>query len=127
MSGYIGKNELATQVIIYNMCFLCFSLAYGISLAASSLIGNSLGALNPDEAKKYALLILFAALVVNFSTALAVYLFRWQISAAYIARVDFDSEQVFLLTGETLPFLALHLIFDMTQGVTGGIIRGLGL
>ena len=46
MSGYIGKNELAAQVILYNVCFIFFALAYGLSLAASSLIGNSLGALN---------------------------------------------------------------------------------
>lgn len=48
MSGYIGKNELAAQVIIYNICFLCFIIAYGVSVAASTLVGNSLGALNVD-------------------------------------------------------------------------------
>ena len=48
MSGYISKETLAAQVIVYNILFLCFNVAYGISVAASTLVGNSLGAKNPN-------------------------------------------------------------------------------
>lgn len=32
-----------------------------------------------------------------------------------------------LLVVEALPFLCIHLVFDLLQGVQGGIIRGVGL
>jgi MATE family multidrug resistance protein len=44
MAGYISNNHLAAQVILYNICFVSFIVAYGISMAASTLVGNSIGA-----------------------------------------------------------------------------------
>ena len=77
MSGYIGENELAAQVVIYNICVLCFMIAYGVSVAASTLVGNSLGAENEKQAKRYANMIFFGSLSVNLTVVLLVYLFRW--------------------------------------------------
>jgi len=60
-------------------------IAYGVSVAASTLVGNSLGALNVILAKAYAKMILSSFVVINIILTLTVYFFRWQIASAYIA------------------------------------------
>lgn len=76
MAGYLGNTSLAAQVILYNICFVCFIIAYGISMAASTLVGNSLGAGQVNQAKKYARIILLGSILVNFTVALVLYLIR---------------------------------------------------
>ena len=95
MAGYIGKNELAAQVVIYNICVLCFMIAYGVSVAASTLVGNSLGALNEKQARRYAKMIFSGSLLLNLTVVVLIYSFRWQIASAYIAQVDEESSQVY--------------------------------
>jgi len=112
MAGYIDNDHLAAQVIIYNICFICFIIAYGISMAASTLVGNSIGAGNVPLAKKYAKIILIGSAFINFLVAGVLYLARVQVTMAYVAEHD-GGEEVTKLTIETLPFLCLHLVFDL--------------
>lgn len=67
------------------------------------------------------------SVLVNVCIALILYFIRWPVASAYISHSDGDSSEVWELTGNTLPFLCIHLVFDLTQGVQGGIIRGVGL
>jgi Na+-driven multidrug efflux pump len=39
MAAYISKIALSAQVVINNLLWLLFSIAYGISMAASALVG----------------------------------------------------------------------------------------
>lgn len=96
-------------------------------MAASTLVGNSIGAENIPLAKKYAAIIMRGAVFVNVTVALVLYLLRHAVTSIYIAETDQDSIDVAKLTVETIPFLCVHLVSDLTQGVQGGIIRGIGL
>lgn len=96
-------------------------------MAASALVGQSIGQKNIPLAKKYAKVILTGSVFINLSVSGLLYLLRKQVTMAYVAEVDGDSEAVAELTIETLPFLCIHLIPDLLQGVQGGIIRGVGL
>ena len=54
LSGYIGVEALACEVIIINIVSFVFMMPLGISFAASSLVGNYLGQGNPRQAKIFA-------------------------------------------------------------------------
>jgi len=53
MSGYIGVDEQATQIILLNIIGLCFFLALGLQQAATSCIGHEIGVGNVAQAKKF--------------------------------------------------------------------------
>jgi len=46
LAGYLGKDQIAAQVIIVNICYVFYIISYGISRTASTLIGNSIGSGN---------------------------------------------------------------------------------
>mmetsp|Transcript_33746 Transcript_33746/g.38862 ORF Transcript_33746/g.38862 Transcript_33746/m.38862 type:complete len:213 (+) Transcript_33746:446-1084(+) len=54
LAGYLGPNKQGASIILLNIAVFVFMIACGISLSTSSLVGNSLGALRPDNAKTYA-------------------------------------------------------------------------
>jgi Na+-driven multidrug efflux pump len=53
MSGYIGVNEQAAQIILLNIVGLMFFLALGLQQAASSNIGHEIGRKNIEKAKLF--------------------------------------------------------------------------
>lgn len=84
MAGYLSNNHLGAQVIVYNICFICFGVGYGISMAASTLVGNCIGAGDITLAKRYAHTILKGALIVNFTVAFGLYLFKNPVTSIYV-------------------------------------------
>ena len=83
-------------------------------MAASTLVGNSIGLGNFSIAQKYARIIMIGSVMVNIWIALVLYFIRWPVASAYISHSDGDSSEVWELTGNTLPFLCIHLVFDLT-------------
>jgi Na+-driven multidrug efflux pump len=57
-------------------------------MAASTLVGNSLGAENIPLAKKYAAIIMRGAVAVNVTVALVLYVMRHVVTSIYIAETD---------------------------------------
>jgi len=53
LSGYLGETQLGTSVIIINTIAMLYMFALGIGFSTSSLVGNSLGASKPINAKMY--------------------------------------------------------------------------
>ena len=94
MAGYFSTNALAAQVALYNIVLLGFMLAYGISIATSTLVGNSIGAGKIALAKKYARMIVIGSVFANATECLIVLVLREQVAAAYMAEVDSDSHEV---------------------------------
>lgn len=83
MAGYLGEYPLAAQVILNNVCWLFYYIAYGVSVATTTLVGNSLGANNPKTAKLYAKMILVFSILMNLSLALLLYFLKHFIAKAY--------------------------------------------
>jgi multidrug resistance protein, MATE family len=53
LAGYLTVEETAAQVVIMNLMFLSFSCSFGISVAASVMVGNNIGSGKIAQAKKY--------------------------------------------------------------------------
>lgn len=54
MAAYLGALELGASVILFNIICYMYMVISGFSFASSSLVGNSLGASQPKNARIYA-------------------------------------------------------------------------
>lgn len=65
LSGLIGANTLGASVIIINIIAFLYMFPLGLSFSTSSLVGNSLGALRPGNAKMYANISIITSVVFS--------------------------------------------------------------
>jgi len=64
ITGYIGVDEQAAQLLIFNIIGILFMFALGIQQVASSLIGKQIGMNNIRKAKEYHKALNFVAFVI---------------------------------------------------------------
>lgn len=55
-AGLFGEEALAAQAILLNTCYMFYSLPGGLAVAASTRVGNSLGAQLPKQTKVVSIL-----------------------------------------------------------------------
>jgi multidrug resistance protein, MATE family len=58
-AGWIGVKPLAASIIMFQMIAMLFMNSLGITFAATSLVGNSLGANLPNKARIYSLVTMY--------------------------------------------------------------------
>lgn len=64
-AGMLSVNELAANVVLFNMVMFLFQVPLGISCAVSNLVGNSMGDMKPRRAKRYFIASLGLTIVVT--------------------------------------------------------------
>ncbi|KAJ3180902.1 hypothetical protein HDU87_001548 [Geranomyces variabilis] len=120
-AGWLGDKELAAQTIALTTCSLAYVVPLGLSIAASTRIGNSLGANAVRTARAAALagVILAACIaVISCSTLFAVRnQWGWLWSA---------DPEVVRLVASILPLAAMFQLSDAVGAVAGGVLRGCG-
>jgi len=121
LSGILGTTELAVHSIIMNICSITFFFPYGISVAASILIGNYLGEVNGMDAKKIAHTALQFAVGIEIVNAILLFTLR-----DYIPRMFTKDEDVIEMAASVFPIAAAFQIFDGIQATSGGVLRGCG-
>ncbi len=117
----LGTTSLATHQIVTNIMIISFSLGDGLSIANSSLTGQSLGAKRPDLAMIYGKISQSLGLIIAviFSGLLA--LFRKQVMFM------FTNEEALISLGSTmLLILAVIILFQIIQVIITGALRGAG-
>lgn len=117
----LDERQIGANVIVANMATVCYISSYGISITATSLIGNKIGRDREKCAKQYAKALLSVSLALASAASILIFCLRNQIGLLYTK----DAE-LLELCSELYPFLALHVIFDMNQTYLGGVIRALG-
>lgn len=103
------------------MATICYISSYGVSITATSLIGNRIGQNKEKEAKKYAKTLLGVSLALSSTASISILCLRNHIGHLYT-----QDEELLELCSELYPFMALHVFFDMNQTYLGGVIRALG-
>jgi MATE family multidrug resistance protein len=121
MAGRLGVNELAGHQIVLNMASLTFMVPLGIAIGASTRVGNLIGAGQGDQVQRAAwvafglgagAMALFGAVMIGL---------RDQLPRIYTADPHVIAVCAFLL-----PIAAAFQVFDGTQVVGCGILRGMG-
>ncbi|KAK3325149.1 mate-domain-containing protein [Apodospora peruviana] len=120
-AGRLGTIALAAQSVIMTADQIINTIPFGLGVAASSRLGNLLGARRPREAERAAHCAAILSVVAG-SLILAVLMSTKDV----FGRIFNDDERVVRLVSEVMPFVALFQIADGLNGSCGGALRGMG-
>lgn len=121
LAGHLGATAVAAHSVVLNMAALSFMMPLGVGLAASTRVGNLLGAGRPHEAQRAGwVAIALGAAVMSLAAALFVF------GRAWLPRIYTDEMDVIAAGAAILPIAAAFQIFDGVQVVGCGVLRGMG-
>ncbi len=120
-AGWLGEAPLAAFSVVINLSSVSFMIPLGIGMAAAVRVGNLTGAGRPVEARRAAWVALALGAAMMLVSALVFVVGRTALPALY--GVD---PEVLALAASTLPIAAAFQVFDGTQAVAAGVMRGLG-
>ncbi|ASZ09741.1 MULTISPECIES: MATE family efflux transporter [Chitinophaga] len=121
MIGWIGAKELAAHQIAISLASITYMMASGVSAAAGIKSGNLMGSGNFKELRLSAIASYHMVLVLMGVAALVFMLGRHLLPAMYIQ----DTTVISIAAG-LLIIAAFFQLFDGTQVVGLGILRGMG-
>ena len=118
--GWIGTNALAAHHIALNLASITYMFALGVSAAATVRVGNAVGLKNREKIRNAGFsAILMGASVMGFFGIMFI-IFRNIFPTFYIADIN-----VIEIAASLLIIAAFFQIFDGTQAVGLGILRGI--
>ncbi|KAM7199506.1 mate family transporter [Naviculisporaceae sp. PSN 640] len=120
-AGRLGTISLAAQSVIMTADQIINTIPFGLGVAASSRLGNLLGARKPHEAERAA----HCAAVLSMLAG-ALILAVLMSTKNVFGRIFNDDEEVVRLVSEVMPYVALFQIADGLNGSCGGALRGMG-
>lgn len=120
MMGWLGTVPLAAHQIALGCASLTFMVPLGLSHAVSLRISQARGAGRTDAVQAIGAGALLAGLAVMVSFAL---LFAWQ--ARWVSGLFTSSAPVAELSTQLLVVAAIFQVFDGTQVISVGALRGL--
>lgn len=120
--GWAGATAVAAHTVALNLASLAFMVPLGISAAASTRVGNLLGAGRSWERAGWtavgfgASVMLFSASILWFGSNL--------LASAYLPRPEDAAAHA--LAATLIPMAAAFQVFDGVQVVAFGVLRGAG-
>ncbi|RAJ10780.1 MATE family multidrug resistance protein [Chitinophaga skermanii] len=121
MVGWIGSTELAAHQVALSLAAMTYMMASGISAAAGIKSGNNFGRKNFTELRMSAIASYHLVLVLMSFCALIFLIGNQILPAFYI-----DDPAVIQCASGLLIIAAVFQLFDGTQVVGLGVLRGLG-
>lgn len=117
----LGTLAFATHQVCMNIQAMSFMNGQAFGVAATSLMGQSLGKRRPDMAQAYSNRTRRIGMAVSILLALAFFFFGRQITALYT-----EDTQVIEQGAKILMFVALIQPFQSSQFILAGALRGAG-
>lgn len=117
----LGMVAFATHNVCMNLLNISFSFGDGLSVATSSLVGQSLGAKRKDLAMIYSKATQRLGNLVGIILGLIMITFRSQLIGIFSNEVE-----IITLGSQIVPIIALTMFFQITQVVTYGCLRSAG-
>jgi len=119
-AGVLSITDGAAHTVVLNLCSVTFMVPLGIAIAASTRVGNLIGANRAQDAQRSAWTALGMGVIVMACFAALFVLAKNNLPALY--RVE---PEVAAMAALVLPIAAAFQIFDGTQVIGGGILRGM--
>ena len=110
MSGYISVESISACAIYINMCAVLYMMPLGGALSATNLVGNSLGANQPRNAKRYATTAIGYIFVISMVVFITLVSLRRQIPYLYT-----DHEKVYDILVSIFIVGSIFQVFDFVQ------------
>lgn len=121
LAGRIGEAELAAHTVVLNVASVAFMVPMGIAMGAVTRVGNLIGAGQPLRAQFASWIALATGASVTTGFAVMFVFLRWQIPLLYNPDLTVQA-----LAAGVFPIAAAFQVFDGTQVVGNGILRGMG-
>ena len=121
MVAALGTTAFATHQICMNILNLSFALGDGFSIAASSLVGQSLGAKRPDKA------MLYASITQRLALIASTFLFLFFILGRNFLVGLFTTDASIIAQGSIIMIIiAFTTHVQTSQVIISGSLRGAG-
>ena len=120
-AGWLGKDALGAHSVVLNLASMAFMVPLGLSLAAVTRVGNRLGEGDVAGARLASRVSLALGALVMTGSASVFLLGRHLLPALYS-----NDAGVRAAAAAILPIAAAFQLFDGTQAVGGGVLRGMG-
>jgi MATE family multidrug resistance protein len=120
MVGWLGTKPLAAHQIAINLASISFMAVTGISAAGGIRVGNAVGREDINETRRAGFSAIILGIIIMFSAGIIFITFRNFLPQLYVS----DQEVIFIASS-LLVIAAIFQIFDGTQAVGIGILRGL--
>lgn len=117
----LGTTIFAAHQVAMNIFGLSFSPSMAFGMAATTLVGQSLGAERPDMAEKYGIETRRMGMIIAVTIASTFFFFGRQISGIYT-----NDPEVITLAAGCLRIIALMQPMQSTQFILAGALRGAG-
>jgi len=121
IAGKFGDATVAAHAVVLKIASFMFMVPLGISAAAATRVGNRIGAGDPAGAQRSANVALGVGAAVMCGSALAFVLLPRPLAALLTTKAE-----VIAIALTIFPIAAAFQIFDGTQVVGCGILRGMG-
>ena len=121
IAGRLGPAALAAHAVTMNLASITLMIPLGISQAAVVRVGNLLGARRTEQAQRSAWVAIGVGAGVMSVSAAAFVVLRH-----VLPRIYTPDAGVIAIAAGILPIAAAFQIFDGTQVVACGVLRGMG-
>ncbi|KAG9205303.1 hypothetical protein G6514_008882 [Epicoccum nigrum] len=121
VAGKLGTIPLAAQSVIMTTDQVMNTIPFGVGVAASSRVGNLLGARDAKGAARAANTSALLSMILG-----AIVLAVLMGVKDFYAKIFNDDVEVIKLTAQVMPYVALFQIADGLNGSCGGALRGMG-
>lgn len=121
MAGWLGVRELASHQIVLNLAALSFMVPLGVSIGAATRVGNLIGAGDLPAARRA--LWLCQGLGAGWALVAGILFILFK---ERLPRLFSEDADVAAAAAAVLPFVAAFQLFDASQAVGGGGLRGMG-
>ena len=121
MMGWMGTHQMAGHQVAINLAALTFMVPLGVGDAASVLVGQAVGRGDP-EGTRGAARAAFACGITFMTVTAAIFLAL----PDQLARLYSQDLAVVSVAVTLIPLAGVFQVFDGTQVVAGGVLRGLG-
>jgi multidrug resistance protein, MATE family len=120
-AGWLGTATLAGHEIALNLASLTFMIPLGVSGAAASLVGNAIGRGDLDAARRET----SAAFIIGVGIMAGCAALFLTLPGWLAGRYTTDAT-TFAIGAALIPIAGAFQLFDGTQAVAAGILRGSG-
>ena len=121
LMGMLGTIPMASHQVAINLASVTFMMAVGITQATTVLVGQAVGAGDPERARRSA----GAGLVIT-GTVMAFTGAVFMTIPEFLARLYTPDLEVWGLAATLIPVAGIFQIFDGLQAVGSGVLRGVG-
>lgn len=124
--GTLGVEALAAQTVLNQIVYIVFMISAGLSHAASIHISEASGSADYVKARRLGLLSLAWGVIAMLIVAIPYLVAPEPIVSLFIAAEHASNADIIALTASGLLIAAGMQIFDASQNIGNGILRGVG-